>query len=245
MPQGNGLRCWGFISEDGHYAHCTRTDYACALVIKVDSSTYAHKLQGECRCGKSHSYDSQRPQAGTNGHKPQAGPVIRDEIRDFNGTLVAHHCRIGSGPGKKVWWEPKGLTVEMLPLYRAERLAALPDGAVVVVTEGEPATKALQGQGIDAVGTVTGAGAFPCDDVLQHLVRLSPILWPDNDSPGQLHMNRIAARLVDLGCQSVKAIEWLDAPPKSDAANAVAQGVDISALISSARPWVPQEGKGL
>jgi putative DNA primase/helicase len=54
-------------------------------------------------------------------------------------------------------------------------------------------------------------------------------------------MTRIAARLVDLECQSVKVIDWPDAPDKGDAANAVAQGVDVRALIAAARPWTPDK----
>ncbi|HZA24388.1 MAG TPA: DUF3987 domain-containing protein, partial [Dehalococcoidia bacterium] len=151
----------------------------------------------------------------------------------------------------KVWWESLdgsnnlgGRPPETLPFYGAEHLANLPDEAVVVTTEGEPAAKALRGQGIAAVGTVTGSGSIPCDDVLRHLVRLSPAPWPDNADDGRRHMDRIAARLVDLGCQSVRLIDWPDAPPKGDAADAVAQGVDIQALIESASPWTPQEDGG-
>jgi hypothetical protein len=42
---------------------------------------------------------------GTNGHKPPNGRVIRHEIRDTDGTLIAVHCRRGTGTWKKVWWE--------------------------------------------------------------------------------------------------------------------------------------------
>jgi hypothetical protein len=178
----------------------------------------------------------------------QSAPLVRDEVRDFDGTLIAYHCRRGTGPGKKVWWESLdgsnnlgGRPPETLPFYGAEDLESLPDGAVVVITEGEPAKKALRGLGIAAVGTVTGSDGIPCDDVLRHLVRLSPVPWPDNADDGRRHMNRIASRLIDLGCQSVKWIDWPDAPPKGDAADAVAQGVDIRALIKSARPWTPVE----
>jgi hypothetical protein len=178
----------------------------------------------------------------------QSAPLVRDEIRDFDGTLIAYHCRRGTGPGKKVWWElPDGSNnlggrrPETLPFYGAEELASLRDGAIVTVTEGEPAKKAIQYEGITAVGTVTGAKSLPCDNVLQHLIRLSPVLWPDNDEDGRRHMNRIAAHLVDLGCQSVRVIDWPDAPPKGDATDAVAKKVDVRALIESARPWTPQE----
>ena len=244
MLQGKGTRCWGYLSDDGQWAYCTRPEHSGHLRHASGSDAYAHKLYGECRCGVSHGLEVPRPKVSTNGDKPQSAGVIRHEIRDpTNGTLLAFHCRKGTGPGKKVWWELpdgtkslNGLPVEQLPLYGAEHLAGLPDGTQVVVTEGEPAKDALQSQGIIAVGTVTGARTTPTDDVLQTLVRLSPVLWHDNDSDGRGHMARIATRLIDLGCQSVKVIDWLDAPDKGDAANAVAQGVDIQNLIGNARP---------
>jgi hypothetical protein len=219
MPRGIGERCFGYLSRDGKYAYCTRPEYAGALQMRP-SGAYPHRLQEQCKCGTSHNGPALAPRPSTNGtvikngHKAQNGPVVRDKVRDVNGTVIAVHCRRGTGPGKQVWWELPdgsktlgGLAVEELPLCGAERLPALPDGAKVTVVEGEPAKKALQGLGISTVATVTGAKTIPCDDVLQHLVRLSPILWADNDDDGRRHMARIAARLVDLGCESVKVTD--------------------------------------
>ncbi|HZA24308.1 MAG TPA: AAA family ATPase [Dehalococcoidia bacterium] len=255
VPRGKRERCFGYLSDDGMYAHCTRPERAGALEMHPSSLTYPHRVQGQCKCGTSHD-GSATPRSNTNGtvikngHKPQSGPVVRDEIRDVNGVVVAIHCRRGTGPSKQMWWELPdgsktlgGLAVEKLPLYGAERLAALPDGAKVAVVEGEPAKRALEGLGIPVAGTVTGAKAIPCDDVLQHLVRLSPILWPDNDDDGHRHMARIAARLVDLGCESVRVIDWPGAPDKGDAANAAAQGVDVRALIAASQPWTPDKAE--
>jgi hypothetical protein len=28
LPQGHGVRCWGYTSDDGDYAHCTREELA-------------------------------------------------------------------------------------------------------------------------------------------------------------------------------------------------------------------------
>lgn len=53
MPQGKGVRCWGFYSSDGKYAHCTREEYAGQLE-PTDANTYAHRLSGRCRCGETH-----------------------------------------------------------------------------------------------------------------------------------------------------------------------------------------------
>jgi hypothetical protein len=52
--RGQGKRCHGFISSDGRYAHCSREEHAGAISVSVESSTYAHLLEGECNCGISH-----------------------------------------------------------------------------------------------------------------------------------------------------------------------------------------------
>ena len=42
LPQGKGRRCYGFISDDGLYAHCTREEHAGRLDRNGNSNTYAH-----------------------------------------------------------------------------------------------------------------------------------------------------------------------------------------------------------
>lgn len=54
---GKGSRCWGFLSGDGRFAHCTRAEYAEDLSQGKDGS-YVHFLAGPCRCGETHSESS-------------------------------------------------------------------------------------------------------------------------------------------------------------------------------------------
>ena len=56
-PKGVGLRCFGFISDDGEWAHCTREEFAGGLSRNSNSETYPHRLLGDCGCGNQH--DSQ------------------------------------------------------------------------------------------------------------------------------------------------------------------------------------------
>jgi len=175
MPQGHGKRCYGYESEDQQYAHCTRPEYAGALEINRSSQTFAHKLHRDCRCGVAHGHGALRSKVGTNGHrastnehKPQSAPVIRHEIRDSDGTLKAYHYRRGTGPDKAVWWGSPdgsntlaGVPPEELLLYGAEHLPDLPDGAEVIVTEGEPAKDALERQGIPAWLLLLGLAVCP------------------------------------------------------------------------------------
>ena len=54
LSRHEGRRCYGFLSDDGLYAHCTREEYAGHLDRNSDSNTFAHLLRGVCRCGKEH-----------------------------------------------------------------------------------------------------------------------------------------------------------------------------------------------
>ncbi|HLY29668.1 MAG TPA: DUF3987 domain-containing protein, partial [Ktedonobacterales bacterium] len=56
-PHGQGVRCYGYLSDDGRYAHCTREEYAGALQPNGQGH-YAHYLgDGKtlCRCGQIHT----------------------------------------------------------------------------------------------------------------------------------------------------------------------------------------------
>jgi len=163
-------------------------------------------------------------------------------IRDLDGNLVAEHVRLDGPYGKRLWWRRNGkkglggLSTKQLPLYGTELLHDLPDGSVVVVTEGEKAADAVRNVGITAVGTVTGAATIPERKVLEPLARFNVVLWPDNDPQGKDHMERIAEELMALGVKP-RWVEWSDAPPKGDAADADPQR--IRELVKIAKEWKP------
>ena len=174
------------------------------------------------------------------------GEQKRYEVRDQRGHLIAVHVRTDGPHGKRMWWESPdgsnglgGVALSALPLYGSETLSSLADRTQVVVTEGEKAADALRSMGIIAVGTVTGAKETPGDDALRPLVRLRPLLWADSDDPGRQHMARIAPRLMNLGTQDIRLVEWPDAPPKGDAADAASVGMDMQTLLADATVWKP------
>ena len=191
------------------------------------------------------------PEPRRNDDSPQRrtrGNQTRHEWRDSNGHLVAVHVRKDGPNGKEMWWERPdgskglgGLAISTLPLYGSETLSALADGDLVVLTEGEKAADALRSVGVNSVGTVTGAAGTPGDDAIGPLLRLGVVLWADNDDSGRQHMVRIAARLTALGCEDVRWLDWPDAPPKGDAADAVIQSVDVQQLIVNATDWKPSD----
>src|SRR5215213_1867975 len=81
LRQGRGERCFGFLSSDGRYAHCSREDYAGGLPLEEEAQTYAHRLGGGCKCGDKHGefVSIQRPpvrKESKNG-QPECNPLRR------------------------------------------------------------------------------------------------------------------------------------------------------------------------
>jgi len=168
--------------------------------------------------------------------------TTRYPIHDDAGRLVAYHVRrdLSNGGKSFVWQQPDGTPglggrrTASLPLYGVHELG---DAPAVIVVEGEKARDVLHQLGFAAVGTVTGASSTPSDDALRPLVGRRVILWPDADDPGRSHMQRIAARLVALGCEDVRVIRWAGALPGDDAADFVRRGGtadDVRTLCESA-----------
>ena len=155
LPQGKGRRCYGFISDDGLYAHCTREEFAGRLDRNRNSDTYAHYLKGACHCGKSHGVGPARDgilprgsQGAPSVHSyrhPQLGqPVQVWAYRYADGELAGYVARWDRPDGGKEFrplvleggrWQPKGIP-EPRPLYNLPELLARPD-APIMVLEGE------------------------------------------------------------------------------------------------------------
>lgn len=242
LPQGHGVRCHGFLTPDGRYAHCTREEYGGAIQRR-STGAYIHRLDGLCNCGKTHG--------DTIGRSVPDAPrtVVREEshvIRSADGTAVAVHRRTKFCDGSKdvKWWLPGGrlglggTKVVDLPLYGIDELGT-PE--FVVITEGEPSRDALKSIGIPALGTVTGAGTSPSDAVLRRVLSVPTVLfWPDNDEDGVSHKDKVMAGLRRIGHQDVRVVDWPDAPAKGDAADFVARGgtaADVLAMVAAAQPF--------
>ena len=58
MKQGTGQRCWGYESTDGEYIYCTRDEFAGGLSTHKGSDAYAHRAEGDCKCGSVHGHAS-------------------------------------------------------------------------------------------------------------------------------------------------------------------------------------------
>jgi Protein of unknown function (DUF3987) len=185
------------------------------------------------------SHRPRRPEAPSKAQRRLLRKAVARSyaVSTVAGEVVAVHVRVDHPPDAQHpdgwvqtrWQRPDGQSglggtpVISLPLFRSERLAALPDWSNVVVVEGEQATEALWGLGIPTVGTCTGCGATPSDAVLDVLKPFRIVLWPDADSDtqkGHRHMMRIAEALKRIGATVAGTVRW-DQYEAGDAADVV------------------------
>lgn len=248
LPPGKGARCAGYLSSDGQYAHCTREEYAGQIQpTSATPATYAHRLQGECRCGVTHG-----PAYGRQHH---VAPVVtRYKAINAAGELVGIHGRkdfLGARGlpirEKSMWWEQHaGRSSNLMPLFNLPALLAAVSDARAFLVEGEKTASALARGGVLAVGTMTGADGLPCDDSLRPLLGHPVVSWEDNDDKGRRHMRRIVDRLIALGMPSsaLSRVNWPDAPDKGDAANYLARGGTIAGIETLIEPLLAYGDNG-
>jgi len=181
LPHGRGIRCWGYLSNDGQYAYCTRGEYAGSLSPYKNSDAYPHCLQGECGCGLRHG-DVAPVAAVRSALKAVPDPPVRWRIPDshvemfhryeLEGALQyelarfwKHHRSLHGGAkgffrhtgSDGLWYFGQGKWRERQdkPLYRQEAaLSELCMGGSVFITEGERDADALWDLGL--IATTTG-----------------------------------------------------------------------------------------
>ncbi len=127
------------------------------------------------------------------------------------------------------------------PLYNLDLIAAQPE-APLLFCEGEKAADAAADLFPDMVATTwPGGAAATAKADWRDAANRSVVLWPDNDKPGQDAMQKVAARLLDLGC-TVRMVEVPAAyPEKWDLADPVPADMPTNhapaALLAAARPF--------
>ena len=262
LPQGKGRRCYGFISEDGHYAHCTREEYGGNLNLNGNSNTHAHYLSGVCRCGQVHGIGpaQAQPPAGGNGRGAQSVQSYRhpelgrpSQLWPYwyaEGELACYIARFDRPGGGKtfrplvledgLWWS-KGIP-EPRPLYNLLSLLTNPDAPVLVV-EGEKTSDAARKllPCYVCITSMHGADA-PDGSDWRHLKGRDVIIWPDNDPIGLQYAQEVAALILKVGASSVRIVQLPEVlPAKWDLADPVPQGVDVETLLAEAEPVAYEE----
>jgi sulfur relay (sulfurtransferase) DsrF/TusC family protein len=260
MPHGKGVRCYGFLGSDGRYAHCTREDYAGGLDQEHNSGTYAHRLDGPCRCGHSHAegslLDSPISAAATNfttqgstwtsGGEAPGGIVAEYRYSGPDG-VVQHRITRHNPRTFRTWhrslhgeWVP-GQGDARLPLYRLPDLLTADPETLVLIVEGEKDADRLADLGLTATTNPFGAGKWR-PEYTQNLRGRRVCILPDNDETGEGHATDVAQSLAGVATE-VRVLRLPGLPPKGDVSDWLdASGTreELDQLVADAPAWEPE-----
>ena len=245
MRRGVGKRCFGFLSEDGDYAHCSRQEFAGNIKQNERSQTYPHVLSGECNCGERHG---RQARSGMNDEVKKRKLVQKYRYRDRSGRVLfevlryrpkAFRQRRPIGDGRWAW----DLDGVKKPPYRLPELLAADPKRSVYIVEGEKDADALANRGFVATTNPGGAGKWR-DKYSEFLVGRKVVILPDNDEAGHAHAERVARSLSTVA-KRIKIVNLPDLPPQGDVSDWLASGgtpKTLKALVSEAPRYIPAEG---
>jgi 5S rRNA maturation endonuclease (ribonuclease M5) len=241
-PRGQGARCYGFLSHDGTFAHCTSDDFAGALAKNPKSDTYAHRLEGDCRCGVRHD-PSPPPQRQRSGRRQVATYNYTDE----QGTLLYQVVRYVNADGSKTFkqrrpdgkggsvWNLKG--VRRVPYRLPELLSAVQsDAGLILVVEGEKDVDRLRALSYPATCNPGGARKWRHDFADYFRGALMVVVLADNDDEGRQHAQQVCTSLLRT-VRTVKRHDFTDLPKGGDVSDWLDAGhtaEDLEALLTQA-----------
>ncbi|MBL8641914.1 MAG: AAA family ATPase [Alphaproteobacteria bacterium] len=176
---------------------------------------------------------------------PKLGkPTAKWDYTDAQGILIASVYRYDPRPGQKEfrpWDALRGVmrAPEIRPLYNQ---VGMKTADAVVLVEGEKCAAALVDLGICATTAMNGAKA-PIDKTDWSPLKGKRVtIWPDNDEAGQIYARNAASAAARAGAVSVEILKIPpDKPAKWDAADAVAEGLDIHAILKNWERMVAKE----
>lgn len=244
--RGNGTRCYGFLSSDGEWCHCTREDHAGHARLNPGSNAYQHLLKGKCPCGTEHAPAEPKPARPPRkrGTFDKSYPYV-----DEAGRLVFEAVR---------WKDPKGFSQRrpdgkgkwaynlagIKPfLYRLPELIEADPAALVVVVEGEKDVDRLRSLGFVSTCNPMGAGKWRAEYASDLKGRRVAIL-PDNDKAGRDHAQDVSRSLVGVAAE-VKVVELPGLPEKGDVSDFLDGGgtaEDLRQIIEGAPIWAAPAG---
>lgn len=250
MPRGKGTRCYGYLSSDGTHSHCSREELAPGLA-QERGGTFAHRLEGPCRCGATHG-EAPQQQGKPNGERPR---VVSEIHYDYEGGLRVLRKDMSDGDKFISQWHRNGSGYKPgrgdapLTLYRAPELRETDRSAFVFVVEGEKCVEALRLHGLAATtmpggaSGVGGAGNWEvAGDVASELLRgRHVVILPDNDNPGRAYAASARKTLLPAAA-SLRIVELPDLGEAEDVVDWMRRGSepdDLVRLAEAAPDLVP------
>lgn len=264
MPRGHGVRCYGFRTPAGDYAHCSRPELAGALPMD-GAQTFGHYLLGPCRCGYDHRAGvlTWQPMPHTQVLKPRRiddVPVWRDPAWQLVATFVYRDAHARPLYRVQRWQRTDGTEkrflqsrfdatapsgwraglggMDRVPYRLPELLAAA--GRLVLIAEGEQAVDRAREAGFVATCNPEGArvGSWR-PELTRWFAGRHVVILPDNDDDGRRHGREVTSALA----RTAASIRWLELPgleAKGDICDWLDAGGtagELRALIRAARGW--------
>lgn len=162
-------------------------------------------------------------------------PTAKWDYYSTDGQLLACVYRYDTPTGKQYRpWDVKRRAVRMpepRPLYNLPEVAHAPS---ILLVEGEKCADALSHIGFVSTTAMGGAGTALDKADWTPLAGKTVTIWPDHDDAGEKYAQAVIPKLQDLGVQVRLIRVPADKPKKWDAADAIAEGFDVGALIASA-----------
>jgi hypothetical protein len=193
----------GFVSDDRKRAHCTRDDFAGGLTKNPKTSTYTHRLEGTCKCGRQHG-PAIPVSHSTNGKSPSTTSrteECRYSYVDENGNLLFQSVRFRPKRFKQCRPDGKGgdfwnLDKTRRVLYHLSQLLAADTEATVFIPEGEKDVERLERLGLVSTCNPMGAKKWTAESEYSGpLEGRNVVLLEDNDKDGREHVEKVASAL--------------------------------------------------
>ena len=218
---GDIISLWAAVS-----GHDTRTDFP---IIMEDIRGW---LDGYTR-----TFHDDRIAKTKSPPMDELGPVTAKwDYHDEDGKLIANVYRYDPPTGKQFRpWDVlsrKTKAPNPRPLFNRPGIKISDD---VILVEGEKCAEALIAQGLCATTAMNGAKA-PVDKTdWSPLKGKRVLIWPDKDGPGWQYAMSASKVILATGALAVSVLlPPDDKPDKWDAADAVAEDVDVAEFIATA-----------
>lgn len=217
LPRHRGTRCTGFLSTDVKYAHCSREELAGGLPVE-GAGTYAHRLEGPCRCGVTHGAAPTPPppppprrvteihfkdaEAGSPWpYRDETGKILYLKVRHSGKRFAFYHPN-----GDGTWSDGRGGTPSVLldlPMLRDWIEKA---DKPILLLEGEKKAHEARALGFHATTNDTGASGFSDDDAVCLRGAVEVVVMLDNDPAGRERGRRVPPMLHAVGVGTVRVL---------------------------------------
>lgn len=242
IERGIGQRCWGFLSDDGLWAHCTRPECGGPLPLHDGSDTYAHRLEGPCQCGREHGDQPPAHEPSPRWKRfrrhPDASPlgtfVCTYVYRDAEGRPLHRTVRYRDPKAFLQQRYERGRWVSGVAghvqrvLYRLPELLAADPREPVFFTEGEKDADRLAAAGLVAMTSACGSKCWE-PHYAQWLRGRRIVILEDNDDEGRRRSQRLAGALSGVAAE-VQVIAFSHMPEKADISDWLDAGGTVAEL---------------